>query len=48
MKWNIGWMMHDILSYFSMDPGFITTELTFTIWYAFSEKFLLLLFPTMK
>jgi 1,4-alpha-glucan branching enzyme len=43
MKWNMGWM-HDILSYFSMDPVFRKFhhgKLTFTIWYAFSEKFLL-------
>ncbi|MBL8007383.1 MAG: 1,4-alpha-glucan branching protein GlgB [Ignavibacteria bacterium] len=43
LKWNMGWM-HDILAYFSMDPVFRKFhhgKLTFTIWYAFSEKFLL-------
>lgn len=43
MKWNMGWM-HDTLSYFSMDPvyrKFHHGKLTFSIWYAFSEKFLL-------
>lgn len=43
MKWNMGWM-HDTLSYFSMDPiyrKFHQGKLTFSIWYAFSEKFLL-------
>ncbi|HAY33715.1 MAG TPA: 1,4-alpha-glucan branching protein GlgB [Ignavibacteria bacterium] len=43
MKWNMGWM-HDTLSYFSMDPVFRKFhhgKLTFTIWYAFSENFLL-------
>lgn len=43
MKWNMGWM-HDTLAYFSMDPvyrKFHHGKLTFTIWYAFSEKFLL-------
>lgn len=43
MKWNMGWM-HDILAYFSMDPiyrKFHHGKLTFAIWYAFSERFLL-------
>ncbi|MEP7145600.1 MAG: 1,4-alpha-glucan branching protein GlgB [bacterium] len=43
MKWNMGWM-HDILAYFSMDPvyrKFHHGKLTFAIWYAFNEKFLL-------
>jgi len=43
MKWNMGWM-HDILAYFSMDPVFRKFhhgKLTFAIWYAFSENFLL-------
>ncbi|MDQ3021817.1 MAG: 1,4-alpha-glucan branching protein GlgB [Bacteroidota bacterium] len=43
LKWNMGWM-HDILAYFSMDPiyrKFHHGKLTFAIWYAFSEKFLL-------
>ena len=43
MKWNMGWM-HDILAYFSMDPIFRKYhhgKLTFSIWYAFNENFLL-------
>lgn len=43
MKWNMGWM-HDILAYFSMDPifrKFHHGKLTFAIWYAFNEKFVL-------
>ncbi|MEO8446672.1 MAG: 1,4-alpha-glucan branching protein GlgB [bacterium] len=43
MKWNMGWM-HDTLAYFAMDPvyrKFHHGKLTFSIWYAFSEKFLL-------
>lgn len=43
MKWNMGWM-HDILAYFSMDPIFRKYhhgKLTFAIWYAFNENFLL-------
>lgn len=43
MKWNMGWM-HDILSYFSQDPihrKYHHDNLTFSIWYAFSENFLL-------
>lgn len=43
MKWNMGWM-HDTLNYFSQDPLFRKYhhhELTFSIWYAFSENFLL-------
>ncbi|MDQ3194609.1 MAG: 1,4-alpha-glucan branching protein GlgB [Bacteroidota bacterium] len=43
MKWNMGWM-HDILAYFCMDPiyrKFHHGKLTFAIWYAFNEKFLL-------
>lgn len=43
MKWNMGWM-HDILAYFSMDPiyrKFHHGKLTFAIWYAFNENFLL-------
>jgi 1,4-alpha-glucan branching enzyme len=43
MKWNMGWM-HDTLSYFAQDPIFRKyhhSELTFSIWYAFSENFLL-------
>ena len=43
MKWNMGWM-HDILKYYSKDPVYRKShhnELTFSIWYAFSENFLL-------
>ncbi len=42
-KWNMGWM-HDTLSYFKKDPiyrQFHHDRLTFTIWYAFDENFLL-------
>jgi 1,4-alpha-glucan branching enzyme len=45
MKWNMGWM-HDTLRYFSHDPIFRKYhhgELTFSIWYAFSENFILAL-----
>src|SRR5581483_8861080 len=43
MKWNMGWM-HDTLSYFSKDPVHRKhhhDQLTFSIWYAFSENFVL-------
>ncbi|ACI20861.1 1,4-alpha-glucan branching protein GlgB [Thermodesulfovibrio yellowstonii] len=43
MKWNMGWM-HDTLYYFSKDPiyrKYHHGELTFSIWYAFSENFVL-------
>ncbi len=43
MKWNMGWM-HDTLKYFSKDPifrKFYHNQLTFSIWYAFTENFLL-------
>ncbi len=43
MKWNMGWM-HDTLRYFSKDPvhrKFHQDELTFSIWYAFFENFVL-------
>ncbi|MGQ3683627.1 MAG: 1,4-alpha-glucan branching protein GlgB [Candidatus Loosdrechtia sp.] len=43
MKWNMGWM-HDTLNYFSKDPVFrkyYHDQLTFSIWYAFSENFVL-------
>lgn len=42
-KWNMGWM-HDTLDYFSHDPvhrKYHHNILTFTIWYAFSEVFIL-------
>jgi len=43
MKWNMGWM-HDTLSYFSRDPlyrKFHHNQLTFSLWYAFHENFVL-------
>lgn len=43
MKWNMGWM-HDTLSYFAKDPMFRKyqhDQLTFSIWYAFAENFVL-------
>jgi 1,4-alpha-glucan branching enzyme len=43
MKWNMGWM-HDTLEYFSKDPIFRKyhhNQLTFSIWYAFFENFVL-------
>jgi len=43
MKWNMGWM-HDMLSYFSMDPiyrKFHQQNITFSMLYAFSENFVL-------
>ena len=42
-KWNMGWM-HDTLDYFSTDPIYRKYEhgkLTFSIWYAFSESYVL-------
>jgi 1,4-alpha-glucan branching enzyme len=43
MKWNMGWM-HDTLEYFARDPvhrRYHHNELTFSIWYAFAENFVL-------
>lgn len=43
MKWNMGWM-HDTLDYMSLDSVYRSyhhNQLTFSIWYAFSENFML-------
>ena len=43
MKWNMGWM-HDTLAYFSNDPLFRKyhhEQVSFSIWYAFHENFVL-------
>jgi 1,4-alpha-glucan branching enzyme len=43
LKWNMGWM-HDTLAYFQQDPvhrKYHHSRLTFSIWYAFSENFVL-------
>ena len=43
MKWNMGWM-HDTLAFFSQDPihrRYHHDKLTFSLWYAFTEKFVL-------
>jgi 1,4-alpha-glucan branching enzyme len=43
MKWNMGWM-HDTLDYFSQDPlyrKYHHHQLTFSLWYAFYENFIL-------
>ena len=43
MKWNMGWM-HDTLDYFAHDPVYRRyhhNALTFSLWYAFSENFVL-------
>lgn len=45
LKWNMGWM-HDTLYYFSLDPIFRKYNhqvITFSIWYAFYENFVLAL-----
>jgi 1,4-alpha-glucan branching enzyme len=42
-KWNMGWM-HDTLRYLARDPiyrSYHHDELTFSIWYAFDENFVL-------
>jgi 1,4-alpha-glucan branching enzyme len=43
LKWNMGWM-HDTLQYFAQDPIYRKNhhgQLTFSIWYAYSENFVL-------
>jgi 1,4-alpha-glucan branching enzyme len=43
MKWNMGWM-HDTLRFFSEDPvhrRYHLDQITFSIWYAFTENFTL-------
>jgi 1,4-alpha-glucan branching enzyme len=43
MKWNMGWM-HDTLRYFKRDPVYRKhhhEEITFSLWYAFHENFVL-------
>ena len=43
LKWNMGWM-HDTLFYFSKDPlyrKYHHNQITFSIWYAFSENYIL-------
>jgi 1,4-alpha-glucan branching enzyme len=43
MKWKMGWM-NDTLEYFSQDPIFrkyYHKDLTFSMWYAFAENYLL-------
>ncbi len=45
LKWNMGWM-HDTLDYFRREPihrKHAHDRLTFSIWYAFSENFVLAL-----
>jgi len=42
-KWNMGWM-HDTLDYMKLDPihrKYHQNQLTFSIWYAFTENFML-------
>ena len=44
-KWNMGWM-HDTLDYFQQDPinrKYHQADLTYCLWYAWSEKFMLVL-----
>ena len=43
LKWNMGWM-HDTLGYFSEDPlnrKYHHAQIIFSIWYAYSENFVL-------
>src|SRR6266540_633581 len=43
LKWNMGWT-HDTLDYFSKDPinrKYEQNKITFSIWYAFYENFIL-------
>ncbi len=43
LKWNMGWM-HDTLEYFQQDPlhrKYHHSRLTFSLWYAFNENFVL-------
>jgi len=43
LKWNMGWM-HDTLGYFAEDPlnrKYHHAQIIFSIWYAFSENFVL-------
>ena len=43
MKWNMGWM-HDTLAFFTEDPvnrKYHQGQLTFSLWYAFTENFML-------
>ena len=43
LKWNLGWM-HDTLAYFQQDPlhrKYHHSRLTFSLWYAFTENFVL-------
>jgi 1,4-alpha-glucan branching enzyme len=45
LKWNMGWM-HDTLDYLARDPIYRKhhhNQLTFSIWYAFNENFVLAL-----
>ncbi len=45
LKWNMGWM-HDVLEYFSKDPVYRKhhhSNLTFSLLYAFTENFMLVL-----
>ncbi len=45
LKWNMGWM-HDMLDYFELDPWFRQfhqNNLTFSIWYTYTENFMLAL-----